>query len=131
MVLEKLLSMVYNFMSLKGQPRIKEPPASCEVDVVNVEHKVEEALAESATDSIVGEGEFCCVCLSRLEGEETTILPCMHEFHKECVERWFHACRKTCPVCRFAMEEDKCYYAGEFFTEEMLIYFSSFHAAGF
>ncbi|POO00812.1 43kDa postsynaptic protein [Trema orientale] len=132
MVLNKLLSMICYFISLKGQPRIKETPASCKVIEVNVKQKAEEGLAESATDSITGEGEFCCVCLSRLEeGEETSVLPCLHEFHKECIERWFSARTKTCPICRFSMEEEKCYYAGEFFTEEMLIYFSSFHAAGF
>lgn len=130
MILNKLVSMIFNFISLKGQTRIKEATASCEV-VEDVEQKVEEGLAESAADSITGEGEFCCICLSRSEGEETSVLPCLHEFHKECVERWFSACRKTCPICRFSMEEEKCYYAGEFFTEEMLIYFSSFHAAGF
>ena len=131
MVLNKLLSMIYNFISLKGQRRIKGAPASCEVIEVNVKQKVEEGLAESAANTITGEGEFCCVCLSRLEGEETSVLPCFHEFHKECVERWFSAYRKNCPICRFSMEKEKCYYAGEFFTEEMLIYFSSFHAAGF
>ncbi|XP_057780086.1 E3 ubiquitin-protein ligase RHA2A-like [Salvia miltiorrhiza] len=67
----------------------------------------------------------CAVCLSSLEGG-TTVLPCRHEFHVECVERWLAAphFKNTCPICRFCMEQ-------ECFTEEMLIWFSSFHVAGF
>lgn len=135
MVLNKLLSLICNFISLKGQPRLKEAPASCEVIEPNATQKLEEGLAESAAESSTGEGEFCCICLSGLEeeggGGETSLLhPCQHKFHKECVERWFSACKKTCPICRFSMEEDKD-REGEVLTEEMLIYFSSFHAAGF
>lgn len=132
MVLNKFLSVICNFISLKGQPRLKEAPASWEVIEPNVELKLEEGLDESTAESSTGtEGEFCCVCLSTLEeeGEETSLLPCQHKFHKDCVERWFSLCKKTCPICRFSMEEDEWY--GEVLTEEMVIYFSSFHAAGF
>ncbi|KAF8011416.1 hypothetical protein BT93_J1892 [Corymbia citriodora subsp. variegata] len=86
-------------------------------------------------------GEVCCVCLSGLkEGEaegaggDVRVLPCMHEFHKACVDRWFDACRRTCPICRFSMEEgggDEGCRREEELTEEMVIWFSSFHAAGF
>lgn len=80
------------------------------------------------------EGELCCVCMSRLnEGEGTRVLPCMHEFHKACIGRWLDVCRKTCPVCRFSMadEENTRRRRREELTEEMMIWFSSFHAAGF
>lgn len=134
MVLNKLLSMIYHFISLKGQPRIKGAShASCEVIDPLAERKLEGSLAESTAESSAGEGEFCCVCLSRLkeEEEETSLLPCMHRFHKACIEKWFSVCKKTCPICRFSMEEEKFNYVGEVLTEEMVIYFSSFHAAGF
>ncbi|KAK2991887.1 hypothetical protein RJ640_011576 [Escallonia rubra] len=82
--------------------------------------------------------ELCCVCLSKMEGGEdnsTTIraLPCLHEFHKACIGRWFDGCRgKTCPVCRFSMEEEEGKaHKTEELTEEMVIWFSSFHVAGF
>lgn len=78
------------------------------------------------------EGELCCVCLSRLnEGEGTRILPCMHEFHKACIGRWLDVCRKTCPVCRFSMADEEKTRRREELTDEMMIWFSSFHAAGF
>ncbi|KAK8653104.1 hypothetical protein V6N13_127119 [Hibiscus sabdariffa] len=81
-----------------------------------------------------GEGEMCSVCLSSMEeGEERRVLPCMHEFHRGCVDRWVSSCRKNCPICRFSMgEHDRFqFHPREAFTDEMLIWFSSFHIAGF
>ena len=129
-----LVSLVYTFISPRRQPRIKEAPSSsCEViESSKAQHKVEEGLAESPAEGSFSEVESCCVCLCRLkEGEENMkILPCLHKFHKDCIDRWFSAQRKTCPMCRFSMEKDES-YVGEVLTEEMIIYFSSFHVAGF
>lgn len=87
----------------------------------------------------------CAVCLSSLKGGGgTAVLPCMHEFHGECVERWLAVphFKSTCPICRFSLVEEwwSSNGGGEvrrrrqqecFFTEEMVIWFSSFHVAGF
>ncbi|KAL2254006.1 UNVERIFIED_CONTAM: hypothetical protein Sindi_0195300 [Sesamum indicum] len=82
----------------------------------------------------------CAVCLSTLEGENgTRVLPCLHEFHSVCIGRWLATphFKNTCPVCRFPMEQDcnegdhKRSRRQERFTEEMVIWFSSFHVAGF
>lgn len=78
--------------------------------------------------------KICCVCLSRLDkGEDKRLLPCSHEFHRECVDRWLkNGCRRTCPVCRLLMEDgDEKTMKREFLTEEMMVWFSSFHVAGF
>lgn len=77
--------------------------------------------------------ESCCVCLSRLKGrDDISVLPCLHEFHRECINRWFNVCRKTCPICRLSMEgEEKVRLTREELTEEMVIWFSSFHVGGF
>ncbi|WOG97570.1 hypothetical protein DCAR_0416911 [Daucus carota subsp. sativus] len=76
--------------------------------------------------------ELCCVRLTRLneEGKLTRVLPCMHEFHKGCISRWLDWYCKTCPICRFPMA-DREKTRREELTEEMVIWFSSFHAAGF
>lgn len=77
--------------------------------------------------------KWCCVCLSRLdEGEDRRLLPCLHEFHRECVDRWLITCRKTCPLCRFLLEDEENFEKrGDILTEEMILWFSSFHVAGF
>ncbi|KAI4325791.1 hypothetical protein MLD38_031158 [Melastoma candidum] len=79
------------------------------------------------------EWELCCVCLSRLEEDGVTVqaLPCRHEFHGGCIRRWFTAQHRTCPLCRSLVDEEDTLYAGEEVTEELSLWFSSFHAAGF
>jgi hypothetical protein len=47
--------------------------------------------------------EECAVCLGALEdGDVCCVLPaCRHEFHRECMRRWFMTDNKsTCPLCR-------------------------------
>ena len=43
----------------------------------------------------------CSVCLQGLN-RSTRTLPCGHEFHLKCVDRWKRTCRAdpTCPMCR-------------------------------
>lgn len=79
------------------------------------------------------EGDICCVCLSSMEeGDDMRVLPCLHQFHRGCVDRWLDGCRKNCPICRFSIGgEEERFHIREAFTEEMLIWFSSFHVAGF
>jgi hypothetical protein len=46
------------------------------------------------------ENQNCAICLSDFEaGEELMTLPCLHQFHKECVTSWLKL-NKVCPVCR-------------------------------
>lgn len=132
MVLRKLVAFVHRLLSLILQPRIKIKKVSnvCEAIESDDEHEVEDCWAETQTESNFGESEECCVCLSRFrEGEETNILPCLHKFHKECIEKWFSVW-KNCPMCRFSMDEEK-FNARELLTEDMVTYFSSFHVTGF
>lgn len=139
MNVKKLVSFIRRLIGLRAQPALKEAPSSSysvinwdDLDEVK-EDPTMSARGSSSSSGEVHEGEQqCCVCLSRLKkGQDTRILPCLHEFHKVCVDRWFNSCRKTCPVCRFSMGgEDNC-RVQEALTDEMVIWFSSFHVAGF
>ncbi|KAF5179855.1 RING/U-box superfamily protein [Thalictrum thalictroides] len=78
------------------------------------------------------EAESCSVCLSRLrEGDEIRTLPCLHVFHRMCVDRWLNMFRKTCPLCRFSVEGESSSHKKDELTEEMALWFSSFHVTGF
>ncbi|KAL2905923.1 hypothetical protein RDABS01_004633 [Bienertia sinuspersici] len=84
---------------------------------------------EAKSLSITNEDDLCCVCLSSLtkEGEDIKVLPCCHHFHSKCVDKWFMARRKTCPMCRFIVEEER---KEEELSREMVIWYSSFHVTG-
>lgn len=46
------------------------------------------------------DSDRCVVCMSEFEVEENLrILPCAHEFHSECVDKWLST-NPTCPICR-------------------------------
>lgn len=73
----------------------------------------------------------CCVCLSMMKaGDEARRLKCRHLFHRLCIDRWLGNCRRTCPLCRLPVDDGASSQMQEL-TEEMVIWFSSFHVAGF
>ncbi|KAL3720581.1 hypothetical protein ACJRO7_005404 [Eucalyptus globulus] len=140
MVLHRLFSLICHYYGTPGRPaRIKElvlPPYGVAVTLDITAGPSASPVGSSSSREPFG-GEVCCVCLSGLKedaGGDVRVLPCMHEFHKACVDRWFDACRRTCPICRFSMDGaggDEGRRREEELTEEMVIWFSSFHAAGF
>jgi len=51
-------------------------------------------------DSVSSEQKRCVVCISDFEkNENLRILPCTHEFHSKCVDKWLKS-NPTCPICR-------------------------------
>ncbi len=49
------------------------------------------------------ENPSCTVCLCEYEGGEMIRrLPCMHEFHMGCIDKWLTQ-HTTCPICRVAL----------------------------
>ena len=54
-----------------------------------------------------GEGEprCCSVCLCDVEdGDEVRTLPCAHEYHTRCIDRWLSE-HRTCPMCKMDVTE--------------------------
>lgn len=50
--------------------------------------------------------ESCCICLNDYkDGDKYRILPCKHNFHKKCIDKWF-AQNVKCPVCRLDVREN-------------------------
>ncbi|KAJ3123044.1 hypothetical protein HK098_002264 [Nowakowskiella sp. JEL0407] len=49
----------------------------------------------------VCEGDECIICLDEFKnGVKVKVLPCKHEFHVECIDRWLLHQKKTCPMCK-------------------------------
>uniref|UniRef100_A0A2A4JE07 RING-type domain-containing protein n=1 Tax=Heliothis virescens TaxID=7102 RepID=A0A2A4JE07_HELVI len=47
-----------------------------------------------------GEQTSCVVCMCEFETRQTLrVLPCAHEFHAKCVDKWLRS-NRTCPICR-------------------------------
>ncbi|PON41376.1 43kDa postsynaptic protein [Trema orientale] len=43
----------------------------------------------------------CYICLVEYEeGDRMRVLPCHHEFHKTCVDKWLKEIHRVCPLCR-------------------------------
>ncbi|KZV31719.1 hypothetical protein F511_00523 [Dorcoceras hygrometricum] len=47
------------------------------------------------------EAAQCYICLVEYEdGDSMRILPCHHEFHRACVDKWLKEIHRVCPLCR-------------------------------
>lgn len=47
-----------------------------------------------------GEQLSCVVCMCEFEPRQhLRVLPCAHEFHSKCVDKWLRS-NRTCPICR-------------------------------
>ncbi|KAF8722919.1 hypothetical protein HU200_022057 [Digitaria exilis] len=81
---------------------------------------------------------YCCVCISACrDGEEIRRLPCGHDFHRDCVDRWLaRCCRRTCPLCRTRVGGGAAAALGlvdeeeHQLSEDLVIWFSSLFVAG-
>ncbi|KAG7454503.1 hypothetical protein MATL_G00260340 [Megalops atlanticus] len=50
----------------------------------------------------------CQICFSNYtEGEELRMLPCLHDYHVQCIDRWLKE-SATCPICRVDVSGSGC-----------------------
>uniref|UniRef100_A0A2N9FKX4 RING-type domain-containing protein n=1 Tax=Fagus sylvatica TaxID=28930 RepID=A0A2N9FKX4_FAGSY len=52
------------------------------------------------------EVEQCYICLAEYEeGDKIRVLPCHHEYHMSCVDKWLKEIQGVCPLCRGDVRE--------------------------
>ena len=65
----------------------------CEVKIKNIS-KLEES------------NKKCSICLERFNSKvKVIILPCIHIFHKSCINNWMEK-QKNCPICKFELTKE-------------------------
>ena len=62
-------------------------------------HRLPSFCIDNEEDKLVG--RTCSICLEKYEvGQKLRTLPCLHNFHAECVDNWLGR-KANCPVCKF------------------------------
>lgn len=113
------------FLSMLPVPPAVGPAISVELEVEDVEVENYEALLNLAErlgeakprgltkadieqlpsyrfnpENHQSEQTLCVVCFSDFESRQLLrVLPCNHEFHAKCVDKWLKT-NRTCPICR-------------------------------
>mgnify|MGYP003348635631 CR=1 FL=1 len=55
-------------------------------------------------EELIEEHKECPICYEEMNEETIKTLPCDHEFHTECINKWLHN-HATCPLCREPAEQ--------------------------
>ncbi|WRX16871.1 zinc finger protein [Theobroma cacao] len=85
-----VLSSRPSVSSIGSVPAPNEVVESLPVKVYTKSHKLQN-----------DEAAQCYICLVEYEeGDSMRILPCNHEFHRACIDKWLKEIHRVCPLCR-------------------------------
>lgn len=67
---------------------------------------LDRAPTKLASSADIAREKACSICLGKyVEGDILRVLPCDHEFHEVCIDRWLLNCSCKCPFCRADIQE--------------------------
>lgn len=67
---------------------------------------LDRAPTKVASEADMSREKKCSICLGQYSvGETLRVLPCEHEFHEYCIDRWLTTCSRKCPFCRTDIQE--------------------------
>ena len=73
------------------------------ITVVEIEKNRERRLSHAQDEGL----SACLVCLTEYEdNEEIRTMPCLHFFHRRCIDKWLLECGSKCPICKFDVRRD-------------------------
>jgi hypothetical protein len=73
-----------------------------------VEQDTTSGLASSDAHSSAFDIDSCVICLEDFEnGDEVKVLPCGHEFHRDCIQPWLLKKSSLCPICKQSFRKSK------------------------
>ncbi|KAG5358253.1 Receptor-like proteiny region, transmembrane domain- and RING domain-containing protein 1 [Yarrowia sp. B02] len=57
---------------------------------------------QAHSDKVWVSSDECIICLEEFTVGESRVmqLPCGHDFHEECIQRWLTTQQRTCPICK-------------------------------
>ncbi|KAL2093102.1 hypothetical protein ACEWY4_010414 [Coilia grayii] len=96
----------YDFDLLEAALNDTSDPPETETGLIyNLASNYADGLPTVLFDTVaMTEDRDCRICLEDYEeGEEITVLPCLHGFHSRCVLHWLQG-NPTCPLCRARLE---------------------------
>ncbi|KAK6920413.1 Zinc finger, RING-type [Dillenia turbinata] len=105
-LISKLLYLLFFYLSVLDE--IHSQPMSFSLSMLSLpapesvvnsflikDHKNDPTLSEAH------DVQQCYICLSEYEeGDKIWVLPCRHEFHMPCIDKWLKEIHGVCPLCR-------------------------------
>ena len=76
----------------------------------NYDHPTDQTILDELPENIIddvskldAEKKSCLICLEDFKiRDKTTILPCIHFFHTNCIKNWLKS-QNSCPICKFKL----------------------------
>ena len=75
----------------------------------NSSHSLENTLSKTSEFIVNNSGldKNCPICLNSYKnGDRVRILPCMHYYHRACIDNWFKESTK-CPICQYDLNQEE------------------------